>query len=164
MKKVLMLMPAFALAFALAASADAASVEDDDLSVSSNNNVGVSQSATSMSNSGVNAAFSGRVSTGKAKSLSALEVNVNRNTTDIEDACCFDDVSVSSNNHIGASQNSYAKSNTGVNVATGAVFPVRGYCGMPRIVVRGGVVETGEASSTATGLVMGNTNVTRISD
>lgn len=160
MKKVLMLMPAFALAFALAASADArGGRSNDDLGVSNYNTAHIHQDVDADSDSGDNRASRGDITTGRADALANGSIDVNRNSASVRAACmCYDDITVRNTNRMYVNQDVDADADSGDN-STGSR-----YSKYSRYSHRGeSDITTGDAISSAYGSIVGNVNVARVS-
>lgn len=128
MKKMFMVLPAFALAFAFAASASAFYFPtfNDELVVKSYNNAHIYNTTEAKSDSGDNSTMfnkgsgSGNIVTGSALSLSESNLAVNSNVTTLGAPCnCFDDVTVKSKNHAFVINKTMAEAETGDNSTVG---------------------------------------------
>lgn len=162
MKKIFMVLPAFALALALAAPAFAQpprpqGPSHDDLVVKSSNSAFVTANTTASSNTGFNSASmnlgGGNIMTGMAGSSSGSNLSVNSNLTRASVPCnCYDDVTIKSRNSAVVMSNTSANSNTGGNKT---MLNVGGYLG-------GGNIMTGAAGSEAGSWTVVNSNVTSL--
>lgn len=158
MKKLLMILPAFALVFAFAASADAWArrSSDDDLNVSNSNVARINQDVDADAETGENRTSRGDITTGRADALADALVDVNRNEAVVRAACnCYDDVTVRNTNRLYVEQDVDADADTGDNVIMSRYSDRHSHGGSD--------IETGEAVSSAYGDIVGNVNVVRVS-
>jgi hypothetical protein len=163
MKKIFMVLPAFALALALAAPVSAWWMpSNDELKVSSSNNAAVVNATTATSKTGGNTTLfnkgmmSGNISTGSAGSIAESHLTLNGNATGISAPCnnCYDDVTVKSKNNAFVMNTTNATSMTGGNKTVGNGGYVFGG--------GSGNVASGAAESAAGSWLVVNSNITSL--
>ena len=182
MKKYLAIIPVLAVAFAFTVAPAFAGwsrhdrnrhSSDDRIEVDNWNNVHVHNDVDADSNTGKNDAnrngYLGRIDTGMADSLARAETWANDNETAIN-VGRYDRIEVDNWNNAHVYNDVDADSNTGYNDAnsngsTKMLPQKRGHHHMPIVRNSGrGVINTGDAISTASAVNMLNSNVTRINN
>jgi hypothetical protein len=167
MKKILMLAPAFALALVAATSAEAHTRyrSDDTLSVDNRNSAMIMSNVSATSDSGSNRG-AGDILTGRADSMATSRVDANYNETVVTAPCdCIDDISVQNTNRATVRQGTSATSDSGGNrsIDSSDRHDGWGFCHHDGDDdADGGTITTGDAISTADGVTVVNSNVTRI--